>query len=179
HELTGERAIFGRGIDTRLCRTGIKDVRVGISEMVARPGYSLAHSVPRAEVVCELVALDRFLELQVLKVVLRHNVVVDVHREVAPRGLAVEQAVRLDRGLLRLAFALDRDSALEAPFRRPAVRPLAPWVLEENVLEYLLETFVGLKLGLDLGEDFVCWWPRKSRWLSRDCRKFPGWYRQW
>jgi hypothetical protein len=53
------------------------------------------------------------------------------------------------------SFGFDRDPALEAPFRRPAVRPLAPWVLVENVLEYLLEIFVGLKLVLDLGEDFL------------------------
>ena len=63
--------------------------------------------------------------------------------------------VRLDRGLLGLAPALDRDPALEAPFRRPAVGPLTAWVLVENVLEYFLEIFVSLKLVLDLGEDFL------------------------
>src|SRR5262249_55019289 len=118
--------------------------------MVARSGYSFAYSVSCAEVICELVALDRLLELELLQIVLRYDVVVDMHVEMPSSRLPIDQAMRLDRGLLRLAPALDRDSALEAPFRRPAVRSLAPRVLAENVLYYLLEIFVGLKLVLDL-----------------------------
>ena len=78
-----------------------------------------------------------------------------MHFEMPPRRLTVDQTVRLDRGFLGLSLALDRDPALQAPLCRPPVRSLAPWVLVENVLECLLETFVGLELVLDLAEDFL------------------------
>src|SRR5262249_40567624 len=149
HQPAAERAVLGCGMDARLGYLLLQDMGVCVREVIPRANDPFPHPMPSAEVVGQLEPLDRLLELCLLQIVLRYDVVVDVHVEVPSSRLPIDQAVRLDRGFLRLAPALDRDSALEAPFRRPAVRPLAPWVLVENVLEYLLEIFVGLKLVLD------------------------------
>jgi hypothetical protein len=60
------------------------------------------------------------------------------------RGLAVDQAVRLDGRFLGVALALDRNPALEAPLRGPAIRTERPRVAVEYIGVNPLENFVGI-----------------------------------
>jgi hypothetical protein len=76
-----------------------------------------------------------------------------VELEVPRRGLAVDQAVGLDGRFLGVALALNREPALEAPPRGPAIRTERPRVAVEHIGVNPLEKFVGFKLALDLRQE--------------------------
>src|SRR5258708_27207382 len=85
--------------------------------------------------------------------VLGDHIIVDVELEVPRRGLAVDQAVRLDGRFLGVALALNRNPALEAPLRGPAIGTERPWVAVEYIGVNPLEVFVDLEFPLDLREE--------------------------
>ena len=94
-----------------------------------------------------------FRMLVLREIVLGDHVIVDVELEVPRRGLAVDQAVRLDGRFLGVALALDRDPALEAPLGGPAIGTERPRVAVEHIGVNPLEQFVGLELVLDLAQE--------------------------
>src|SRR5260370_14008708 len=73
--------------------------------------------------------------------------------EVLRRELRVDQAGRVDGRFVWVALTLNRNSALEAPLRGPAIGTERAWVAVEYIGVNRLEVFVGLEFPLDLREE--------------------------
>ena len=153
HRLAGQRAVVGCRIDPRLERFAVDHHAVGVGEVVARAGHPFAHALMRAEVIGEFPALGGLANLVVREIILGHHIIVDVQAKVARGRLAVDQPVRLDRGFLRIALALDRNAAGKTPFCRPTIGAQLPRIGIEHVVKRFLEHFVLLKLFLDLVQE--------------------------
>jgi hypothetical protein len=151
--------VVGGRIDARLERLAIHQLLVGVTELVAGadvPRPLLAVRSSCSKVVREAVRVGGLGHLLGCRHRFeRHHVVVDAQPKVRAGRLTIDQTMRLDGRLARVALAPNRDALLFGPFRRVLLG-----VLPEHVRVHALQVVVALKLFLDLQHELLGGWLR-------------------